>query len=433
MDKVAEFINTRCYRQALARLCRLASEKDSDDRPKLGKWENHYLRNKHQGAVPECLRYLYALEKTGDTVPKFKIITKPLAWLQALDQFIFDVINRSTPDMLMDALPLDDGNYRSYVLPLYRMSKSGGGKKSTQFENISYWLKHHRVILLEAPQKVFVKEVQKGYRDWLTDCFDEEHTTIAIAHFQDDITPEICYEADQLFVCKSVTDEDTRVDTALQHITDAKKKNAHILVMPELTISPTIRSVIINQLEHLYEEQGESHPMSVPIIILGSFHEKVTGGWCNHSVAVLGRDGTVLFECDKRFPVTFEDPVTSIEAKEGIDCAPTPLTCVVTPIGLMAIAICKDLFDGDPAMTLASLPLDWILVPSMSNSLNPHKTVTRTLFNTKGTIAAIANQEMPGNVRPVFGFFQYDKEPQDCEGEHLAVISIKKEDSNLRI
>lgn len=430
MDIVAEFINSRHYRQALARLCRLANEKDSNDRPKLGTWENHYLRNNHQNVITDSLNHLYHLEKEGAVVPKFMIITKPLVWLQALDQFIFNEFNRATPDWLYDTRPIEDGSNRSYVLPVYRKSESSRGKKHTQFENISYWLRHHKVIPFEIGQKDFVIEVPAGYRDWLTDCFTEEDIRIAITHFQDSITPEIHYEADQLFFCKSVTDEETRLGTALQHIRDAKMKNAHILVMPELTITPTIRAAIINKLEQLFDEQGENHPMSVPIIILGSFHEKVKEGWRNHSVAVLGRDGTTLLECDKRFPVTFENPETSVAAKECIDCAPTPLTCAFTPIGLMAIAICKDLFDGDPAITLASLPLDWLLVPSMSNSLNPHKTATKTMFNTNGTIAAIANQEMPGNTRQVFGFFQYDREPQDCEGEHLAVISVTKDNLN---
>lgn len=117
--------------------------------------------------------------------------------------------------------------------------------------------------------------------------------------------------------------------------------------------------------------------MSVPLIILGSFHEQIESRWRNHAEAVLGLNGMHLFGCDKRKAVTFNN------CKEGIECSPTPLTCLFTPLGLMAI--CKDLFEAEPAAVLASLPLDWLLVPGMSDNLNPHKVSARTMHNTGGT------------------------------------------------
>lgn len=166
--------------------------------------------------------------------------------------------------------------------------------------------------------------------------------------------------------------------------------------------------------------------MSIPFIVLGSFHEQVENRWRNHAEAVLGLDGTHLFGCDKRKSVTFNN------CKEGIESSPIPLTCLLTPLGLMAIAICKDLFEGEPAAVLASLPLDWLLVPSMSDTINPHKVSARTMHNKGGTIVAVANQEMPVGTASLPGFVHYDKEPVPCK-TGLTIISITKKESDLTL
>lgn len=348
----------------------------------------------------------------------------PLLWLQALDEYCYSEI--SSKGYFWN-LRIDDGDGLIYLLPIYQ--KSVGAARRKQFGNISCWLKHHRTVPLSNPQgiPVDVTGIPKGYMDWAAKIFAGESVRIAVVHFTDGIDPNISYDkVPEHFVCDGVSDENKRLETALDHIRHAKRQGAHILLMPELTITPLIRSKIVAELERLNEGGDENHAMSVPFILLGSFHEQVENGWCNHADAVLGLDGTHLFGCDKRKSVTFNN------CKEGIECSPTPLTCLFTPLGLMAMAICKDLFEGEPAAVLASLPLDWLLVPSMSDNINPHKVSARTMYNTGGAIVAVANQEMPGGKGSVPGFVHYDKEPEPCT-TGMTIVSIAKKESDLTL
>ncbi len=47
MEKVAEFINAKSYREALARLCRIAQWLTHDERIVLDDWETLHLSNFH--------------------------------------------------------------------------------------------------------------------------------------------------------------------------------------------------------------------------------------------------------------------------------------------------------------------------------------------------------------------------------------------------
>ena len=116
--------------------------------------------------------------------------------------------------------------------------------------------------------------------------------------------------------------------------------------------------------------------------------------------------------------------------KEGIECAPNHFTCLFTSLGLMAMAICKDFFEGEPAMVLASLPLDWLLVPSMSTNLGPQKAAAKNLHDTGGTVVAVANQEMPGIDDYDPGFVHHEKR-EDCITDMTFVIVARK-DNHLR-
>lgn len=419
MEKVAEFINTESYRQALARLCRLAGYSTSDGRRVLDDWERSYKRNVH--AVKKAMDRLVGND--APVISDEEVRSDPLLWLEALDELCHREIS---PKGYCSNLRLDDGDGLIYLLPVYQ--KSVGAARRKQFGNISCWLKHHRAVPLSNPQgiSVDVAGIPKGYKDWVAKHFAGESIRIAVVHFTDGIAPDISYKVPEHFVCDGLSDENKRLETALEHICHAKRQGAHILLMPELTITPAIRSKIIAELERLNEGGDEDHLMSVPLIMLGSFHEQFENNWRNHADAVLGLDGTHLFGCDKRKSVTFNN------CKEGIECSPTPLTCLFTPLGLMAMAICKDLFEGEPAAVLASLPLDWLLVPSMSDNINPHKVSARTMHNTGGTIVAVANQEMPVGKGSVPGFVHYDKEPEPCS-TGLTIVSIAKKESDLTL
>jgi len=115
-----------------------------------------------------------------------------------------------------------------------------------------------------------------------------------------------------------------------------------------------------------------------------------------------------------------------------IESSPTPLTCLSTPIGLVGMTICRDLFMGSSAAVLQSLPLDWLLVPSMSDKLGLHKMAAKTIHDTRGTVIAVANQQMPDAQDFDQGFVHHDKYEEGKPG--LTIITVQySPDSHLRL
>ena len=427
MKKVADFINLECYREALARLCRIAQWLTQDERLVLDDWENLHLNHFHSDEE-KAHTIKKAMECFGNdqfTISSDEIERDPLLWFQALDEHCNRVY---APDSVKPHDKIDDGDGDSRVLPIY--PGSGGGKRREQYGNTAFWLKHHRVIPLNNLEKisksmsVAIAEIPQGYKDWAIRYMLGETVKIAIIHFADGIYPTNTDNDSQLLFFNDLSDEKIRLEKALECISAAKREGTHILVMPELTITPAIRLQIANKLDLLNEKDGDNHALSVAVIVLGSFHEQVDTGWRNHAEAILGLDGTHLFDCDKRRPVTFKN------CKEGIECATTPLTCLLTPLGLMAMAICKDMFDGKPAAALSSLSPDWLLVPSMSKKLSPQKAAAKQLHDTGGTVVAVANQEMPGIKGYEPGFVHHEK-CEDCTTD-IAFVTVARKDNYIR-
>jgi hypothetical protein len=423
MEKVAEFINAESYRQALARLCRLAGSSTSDGRRVLDDWENRHEEDEMM--LMDAIDRIERIDNRESMITSEEVEADPLLWFRALDDFCVR-INPKSYGYLRNPC-IHDGEGQVWMIPIYQKSESSGGGKRRQFGNIAYWLKHFRVIPQNNPQGILVNVVgiPRGYNDWLAGRFSARTIRIAVVHFDDGVRTHIS-DSDKKpsdFICKEISDTEIRLASALHHISEAQKRNAHILVMPELTITPDIRTRIASELQQSYRKNGEKHSLSVPLIVLGSFHEKVEKGWRNHAEAMLGLDGKLLFGCDKRKPVTYEN------RKEGIECAPDDFTCLFTSLGLMALAICKDVFEGEPAIVLASLPLDWLLVPSMTNKLNPHKATAKAMYDTLGTIVVVANQEPPAASTPVRGFVQHQKFIECTEA--LDIVSVTREEFDV--
>ncbi|TLU87786.1 MAG: carbon-nitrogen hydrolase family protein [Chlorobium sp.] len=419
MKKVANFINHEYYREALARLCRIAQRSAHDERLVLDDWEKLHLSNYHS-SEEKAHTIKQVMERFGNDafiILSDEIEKDPLLWFQAVDEHCNRIFG---PDSILPHDKIDDGDGESIVLPIY--PGFGGGKRREQYGNTAFWLKHHRVIPLNAP--LSVAEIPQGYKDWATQHLIGEMVKIAIIHFADGSYPITRDSSIQSFVFNDLSDEAIRLEKALECIRAAKSEGAHILVMPELTITPVIRLKITNKLDLLNEKEGENHALSVPVIVLGSFHEQVEMGLRNHAEAILGLDGTYLFGCDKRRSVTFNN------CREGIECASTPLTCLLTPLGLMAMAICKDMFDGKPAAALSSLSPDWLLVPSMSEKLNPHRAAAKQLHDTGGTVVAVANQEMPG-IKGYDPGFVHHEEREDCTTD-MMFVTVARKDNHLR-
>jgi hypothetical protein len=424
MDTVAKFINKGCFREALARLCRLALKLNPDKGHLqfIKDWEHHHNDDPE---ILEAARERLAIIDEKRLPPTAILTTEeitsdPILWLQAIDEHLKPISPGAYTNYLKkNYAVIHDGDGEAWVLP---NSFAGSfGRYGKQFENLYFRLKHHKIIQRGNPDSipVVVEGIPKGYHDWLSMAFEGSNFKIAIVHFEDTVTPEIEDREPSHFKCVRLSDEATRLSAVLNLIKQAKTDGIHVLVMPELTITSNLRDKITSEMLLKYKEYGENHELSVPIVVLGSFHEQSVKGWRNHSTGVLGLDGQTVFGADKRKSVTYSNKAEFLEYAMDF-------TCLSTPAGLMAITICKDLFDeGGPstATLLKDLPLDWLLVPSMSTNINPHKGKAKSLFDTLGTIVAVANQEMPGEPA-CNGFIHYETCRESREG--LFCITVKR-------
>lgn len=419
MDNVADFINTACFREALARLCRLAQQPLPDGRCALDDWEL-----KHKPPADNSVLELLDSDTFG-TITRSDLETDPLLWLKAIDEHCHRIFS---PDSTWPHDRLIDGFGESKVLPLY--PGFGGGQLKKQLGNLSYWLKHHRVIPLDNTHgiPVEVSDIPPGHKDWTTSRLKSDTVRIGIVHFADEAKLDISYTNNRFFICRGFTDkndENTRLASVLDHIKKARKAGVHLLIMPELTITSDMRSMISKRLMTLSLKDGDDHELSVPIIVPGSFHEQCNNKWRNHAMALCGFDGTALFCSDKRERVTFNN------CGEMIESSPTPITCLTSPLGLIGMTICRDLFMGSSNAVLQSLSLDWLLVPSMSNKLGPHKAAAKNLNNTRGTVIALANQQMPDVAEYFPGFVHHEKYEEGTTG--LTIVTVTLTDTHLRI
>lgn len=415
MERVADFINTRCFREALARLCRLALKPNplKDDLPYIKTWQELRLDITPLVDALEQIALIDEIAPEATNLTTEEIATDPLIWLQALDEYLW----HTSPNAFLNYhkrsyFSINDGDETAWILPIKFASPIG--KFGSQFDNLAFWLRHHIFIPSKNSESipVTIEGVPNSYRDWLSEALAADTIKIGIAHYDDNVIPALRDIAPSHFVCEQLTDAATRSSSTIDLIKQAKQEGIHVLIMPELTITPDIRKEITDKMWQNFRQHGKDHELSVPIIVLGSFHEQHDGKWRNHSCGVLGVDGEAVFGADKRKSVTYQNKA------ELIQCAPTPFTCLFTPIGLMAITICKDLFDsGYPstAHLLDKMPLDWLFVPSMSNETRLHKDKAKALYNTLGTIVAIANQEMPGDQTSC-GFIHHDKKGKECSG-----------------
>ncbi|NTU54318.1 MAG: carbon-nitrogen hydrolase family protein [Chlorobiaceae bacterium] len=437
MDKVAGFINTGCFREALARLYRLAlkSEPLTGNLPAIKAWEKcHNAASNTRKKAEKHLSSIGNKKSQPVNLTTDQIDADPLLWLTAIDNYLYKkrILNTSPNAYLnyirMSYAIINDGDGMVWVLP--DTSIASDGKFSDQYENPEVWLRFHTIIPKDNSESipVVVNGIPNSYHDWLSTILADDYIRIAIAHFEDKVTPKVQNREPHHFICHELSDESIRLSSALNLIKKAKQQGVHVLVMPELTITPEIRDEIINRMLRLSIQDGNSHELSVPIVVLGSYHEQFDGNWRNHSCGVLGLDGQTLFAADKRKSVSYSTSADDLQRAEWIDCAPTPFTCLSTPIGLVAITICKDMFDpGAPstATLLNNLPLDWLLVPSMSKEIKLHKEKAKSLHNTLGTIVAVANQEMPNDHKPSRGFVHY-KTCNQSESD-LYLIEVKRE------
>lgn len=414
MRRVAEYLRAGSHHQALVRLARLANTVDAEGLVVLGRWE----RQAHDETAAaqayfhieaECGLPLASRSSTGNTCALLE--KAPLAWLQALDSFC-----RHDYPLEVFAAPLriDDGGDTCWLIPCPPGAIAGA--LAGQFNKLQRWVRWHRIVPCRvASLPLACPDFPPGYLDLLADRFAGNRVRVALACFDDGISLQWSPVEPAHFRVTGLDNESARREAALSLLREARESDAHILVLPELTIPAPLSAEIGDLMYEQYEAEESGHDLDIPLVMLGSFHEGIGTRWRNHGQLLTGIDGTRLLGTDKRSPVTFSTPAQAL--CEDISAAPEPFSMLLTPIGLIALAICKDFFDGHVALALRQTGPDWVLVPSMSDRLTPHEQAGDWLGKCHGSRVVVANQPMPGTASAKHGFLQDGPELIDARCE----------------
>lgn len=399
MDRIAQYLQTDppSLASALARFCQLA-------RAHLGAWE----LSADKLSIETCISRL----RDNQVPTSLELLESPRAWLKAIDQELYET---SAPGAWRADTAVFDGDEQHWII---RRTSSGSGF-NTRLGALGHYLTNHHVVPAHVggtPTKAV--SVPQATATACKSALEHGAFKIAVVRFDDYVKETLaCFDAVHHFRMTGVDRPDSRLASILGALNAARDANVDCIVFPELTTTPEIARRIA---EHLLDEAVENSRRLPPLIVLGSYHEPTQGPDQPHTrnrAILLAHDGAQLMHFDKRRKVLFKFEPDGPDWGEALSPCDTPYQLLPLEIGLLGLAICKDLFDGPISELLRAIDLDWLLVPSMSNKLNQHQTKTKQLHNQSGTVSVIANQIMPGSNGDgdyPFGYIQQGADPQPC-------------------
>ena len=177
----------------------------------------------------------------------------------------------------------------------------------------------------------------------------------------------------------------------------AAEAGVDVLVAPELTLPPLARDRALARLRWAKEPR-------LGLIVPGSFHEQEAGGHFNRAVVVDGQGNSILGDVvhDHRKLAVFGalEPGALVEDIDG----GTGITAVVTPIGLVAVAICKDFCDVHVGDIWRQLQPEWLLVPAYGPGLDAHRSAAQRIALAAGTVTVLAHEAMDSTPGPAQSF-----------------------------
>jgi len=177
----------------------------------------------------------------------------------------------------------------------------------------------------------------------------------------------------------SVPTADERARKLTKAIADAAARGVDVLVAPELTVPPGTRGAVLHAL------RWSSGPQ-LALIVPGSFHEREDDDVFNRAILVDGK-GNELCAYRKltKFGRLEEGWFESIALGDEI-------TVLVTPIGTVAVAICKDLCDDHVGRVWEQIQPEWLLVPAYGRGASAHETAAKRIARMVGSIIILAHE-----------------------------------------
>jgi predicted amidohydrolase len=325
---------------------------------------------------------LYDLLLLGDPLTlRNRKYENPLALMEALDQFLFEryASHRPAPPCL-----LSHGKEKYFI---YRRVGAYGAtpRHAEQTGHLQSRLRHHWIIPARIEGiKISIKSAS-AIQTILCAPFEADELSVLVCAFPDGVTPKWLPLQGNAWISEELTDPETRWASALGAIKEAARQGAHIVVLPELSISPILRRRISEWLD-----DEADHPFL--LVLPGSFHEEKEGKVYN-TAALFGRSGKEILSHKKL--TTFSDK----DKREGTQTGDS-IELLDTPLGLIGIPICLDFCqEGSPFNRIwLEIGPEWLLVPAFGGggSIHGHRRRAESLQRAHGTVSAVANQNPDG-------------------------------------
>jgi hypothetical protein len=178
-------------------------------------------------------------------------------------------------------------------------------------------------------------------------------------------------------------------------IATAADRGVDVVVFPELTIVPGDREVAVRALRDRCGEPDRNNPA---MVVLGSFHQQIRGKVFNTTLLIdrfgqpLGRDGRgPAWRHVSHCKLAAAGDHEHSHGSETIDVGDV-LTVYVTPLGLTAVAICKDYLDGRLTALWQAVAPDLILVPAYGRGMSAHHRQAIAMRRQHGTVSIVAHE-----------------------------------------
>ena len=223
------------------------------------------------------------------------------------------------------------------------------------------------------------------------------------------------------------------------------QQGVNILILPELTIDPTLLDVLRNWLCTNNRELVSSGQNGLVMVVAGSFHVRKNNGDISNVSTVLNHGGQVLWKQEKRqaFSLDQNDVRKTPELKrllkisnaggyERIKSA-DHICCVDTPLGRICVCICLDFIHPDNFDAFKHSGINVFLVPAMSHGNVRFQQAAWTFggTNSASSFVALGSFLQPGrddaNQENVSFHYLPDKNQNYhyATGEHIDLLTFE--------
>lgn len=156
-----------------------------------------------------------------------------------------------------------------------------------------------------------------------------------------------------------------RLEVAVSVESSVGQETCSITLFPELSIDTETADAIRKHYRNTSTKEGRKDRTRLNLLCAGSFHrESRLRDYSNHAELIDLANGQVILHQDKlrAFKATFLEPPKD----EGIVFGRS-VQILLSPVGLIAILICRD-FGDEAARIFLELDVDVVLVPSMGDA-----------------------------------------------------------------